>query len=182
MQIVRFLLEIVFTLFSAALILRAWMRVARVHPRNPLSQPIAAVTDWLVMPLRRVIPSQNIDWASLTGAWLAGIAFVVAGLLLSGLSPLSALPTVLGLSFLMVVKWSLNLVVWITLVQAILSWVNPQAPMMPLLQAITAPLLNPIRRVIPAPGGFDLSPLIVIVLAQVGMMILSSLSYSLMGL
>ncbi len=58
--------------------------------------------------------------------------------------------------------------------------VNPMAPMMPLLQALTAPMLDPIRRLLPrhldrlfAAGAADR--------AQVLLMVLARLSYGLMG-
>src|SRR3546814_10599987 len=59
------------------------------------------------------------------------------------------LPAAMGSALIMAIKWALNLVVWLTLIQAVLSWVNPTAPMMPLLQALTAPMLDPIRRILP---------------------------------
>ena len=60
---------------------------------------------------------------------------------------------------------------WLTIIvvfaQAILSWVAPDGPLAGVLNALTFPLLRPVRRVVPPIGGtLDLSPLIVIVLAQ----------------
>ena len=76
-----------------------------------------------------------------------------------------------------VLKWGVNLVLWLTLIQVILSWVNPMAPVMPVLQTLTAPLLDPIRRLLPTPGGLDFSPLVVLILAQVLIMVLEGFSY-----
>jgi len=57
----------------------------------------------------------------------------------------------------------------------VLSWVAPDGPLSGLLNALTFPFLRPIRRVIPPVGGvLDLSPLIVIVIAQ---LILLTLPY-----
>jgi YggT family protein len=51
--------------------------------------------------------------------------------------------------------------------QAILSWVAPDGPIAGVLNALTFPLRRPVRRVVPPIGGtLDLSPLIVIVVAQ----------------
>ncbi|MGI4984191.1 MAG: YggT family protein, partial [Janthinobacterium lividum] len=47
-DIARFLIDIVFTLFGAALILRVWMQAVRLPPRNPFSQGVFQITDWLV--------------------------------------------------------------------------------------------------------------------------------------
>jgi YggT family protein len=77
-EILRFLLEIVFTLFGAALIARAWMHAIRLHPFNPLSRFIYQVTNWLVMPLRKIIPAGNkIDWTSLVAVWLSALVYLV---------------------------------------------------------------------------------------------------------
>ena len=67
------------------------------------------------------------------------------------------------------------------MIQAILSWVNPLATIMPVLRTLTAPLLEPIRRIMPNLGGLDLSPLVLIILAQVAMMVLNRISFSLFG-
>lgn len=180
-DIFRFLLEIGFTLYGAAFILRAWMQAARVHPYNPLTRGVAQATNWLVMPLRRVVPGTGgIDWASVVGAWLVALVYILLLSMLIGLNVLGVLPASIGAAALMTLKWTLNLIVWVTLIQAIMSWVNPHAPAMPMLQTLTAPLLDPIRRVMPRLGGLDLSPLVLILVAQVLLMIVARLSYSLL--
>ena len=66
--------------------------------------------------------------------------------------------------------WLLIVVVF---VQAILSWVAPDGPLSGLLNALTFPFLRPIRKVLPPIGGtLDLSPLVVIVIAQLLLMTL----------
>ncbi|WMD18688.1 YggT family protein [Achromobacter seleniivolatilans] len=183
-EIFRFLLEIVFTLFGAALIARAWMHAIRLHPFNPLSRAIYQATNWLVMPLRKIIPAGNkIDWTSLVCVWLAALVYIVLIWLVSigALIPAEMLPKAMGSALLMAIKWALNLVVWLTLIQAVLSWVNPMAPMMPLLQSLTAPMLDPIRRILPR-TSIDFSPLVLLVLAQVLLMVLNNLSQRMMGL
>jgi YggT family protein len=58
--------------------------------------------------------------------------------------------------------------------QVILSWVNPvgQSPVTELLRQLNAPLVNPVRRHVPALGGLDLSPLIVMLILQLAGMLL----------
>jgi len=183
-DIFRFLLEIAFTLLGAALIARAWMHAVRLHPFNPFAQAIYQATNWLVTPLRKVVPSSGpIDWASLLGAWLAALVYLLLmwTTLTSALIPFQLLPGALGGALLTVAKWAANLVVWVTLIQAILSWVNPLAPLMPVLQTLTAPLLAPIRRILPDFGPVDLSPLVLLVFAQIAVMILGHMRYSVFG-
>lgn len=181
---VHFILNIAFSLFGIALIIRAWMYAIRLHPFNPYSQAVLRITDWLVQPIRKVVPVGNrVDWPSLLGCWLTALIYLLlTWLILTGQLPvadglLRALPT----AVLMVCKWAFNVILWLTLVQAVLSWVNPLSPIMPLLQTLTAPLLDPVRRIMPNLGGLDLSPLIVLILAQVAMMFLEHLAFSLFG-
>ncbi|MCD0505563.1 YggT family protein [Bordetella petrii] len=184
-DILQFLLEITFTLFGAALVARAWIHAVRLHPFNPLARGIYQVTNWLVLPIRKVVPAGNaVDWTSLVAAWLAALVFMaLMWLLATGtLIPATLLPRMLVSSLLMVVKWALNLIVWLTLLQAILSWINPMSPLMALLQTLTAPLLDPIRRLLPRGAAIDFSPLVLLILAQITLMMLSRVTYGLFGI
>ncbi len=51
----------------------------------------------------------------------------------------------------------------VLLVRIILTWIphNPQNPAATFLYKITEPVLEPVRRIIPAIGGIDISPIIV---------------------
>lgn len=179
--ILGFVLDIVFLLFGIALILRAWAYAIRLHPFNPYSQAIIRLTDWLVQPIRKLVsPRGKVDLPSLLACWLTAFIYLLATwVVLTGQIPMvqSLLPALLA-GLLTVVKWTLNLIVWLTLIQAVLSWVNPMAPIMPVLHTLTAPLLDPIRRIMPNLGGLDLSPLVLLVLAQIAMMVVQRLVYS----
>ena len=179
-NILHFIINVIFSLFGIALIVRAWMFYIRIHPFNPYAQAVYRVTNWLVQPIRKVVPnSQYIDWPCLVAAWLtAMVCWILLILILSPGLPLvggvigaalAAIPTML--------KWAVNLVLYLTLVQVVLSWVNPMAPIMPVLQTLTAPLLDPIRRVLPTPGGLDFAPLVLLIIAQVLIMLLEGFSY-----
>src|ERR1700692_1217965 len=64
-EIARFLLNTLFTLFGAALLLRAWMQVVRMPPYNPVSNAVMQATNWLVLPLGQICPGgKNIAWGS----------------------------------------------------------------------------------------------------------------------
>ncbi len=185
-EILRFLLDIVFNLVGAVLLGRAWIHAAKLHPFNPMSQAIYQATNWLVQPLRKIVPTSGglFDWASLLGALLAAAAYLLLMWLVSTASMLPAklLPGLLGASIVTLGRWALNLIVWITLIQAVLSWVNPMATIMPVLTTVTVPLLAPIRRITPKLGALDLAPLVLLVLAQVAMIVLSRISFSLFPL
>jgi YggT family protein len=166
-DIARFLLNTVFTLFGAALLLRAWLQVVRLPPYNPVSNAVLHATNWIVLPLRHVVPStRRIDWASILAALIAAVVYVVLMVAVTGVDPLTLWP-------LTVIKWGLNLIIWLTILMALLSWLNPRSPAMPILFQLTAPFLNPLRRVIPNLGGIDLSPILLFVIVQVLLMIVT---------
>ena len=182
-DIARFLLNIVFTLYGAVLLLRLWLQFVRLPPYNPVSRTVFQVTDWIVIPLRRVLGGRGgIDWACVAAAWLTALVYLAAVMLQGGANPLSILPDGLWIALLLMLKWGINLVMWVTLLMAILSWVNPSAPAMPVLYALTAPLLDPIRRILPSLGGLDLSPLVLFLLTQIALMVLSRIGLPIFGL
>lgn len=166
-----FLIDVVFGLLTYALLLRLVMQLMRAPFRNPLGQALMALTDWAVKPLRKVLPGwRGIDWASVVAVYLAQFLWLAvlhlalgAGFSLAGpLLPFLALAAVIAL-----LKALLWLAIIVVFVQAILSWVAPDGPLAGVLNALTFPLLRPVRRIVPPIGGtLDLSPLIVIVLAQ----------------
>jgi YggT family protein len=182
-EIGRFIVDLVLTLFGAALLLRAWSQAVRLTPGNSLSRTLFQLTDWLVLPLRRIIPGAGgIDWASIVAAWLTALVYLTLVLLLSGLSPAILFPVGLLTAVLVVVKWAVSLVMWMTLLMALLSWINPQTPVMGFLQVLLAPLLNPLRKFMPLIGGLDLSPLALFILAQIGLIIITRSGGLLFGL
>jgi YggT family protein len=52
--------------------------------------------------------------------------------------------------------------------RAILSWFNmdPRSPLLQVLDMVTDPIIDPIRRIMPRLGMIDLSPLVAILLLQ----------------
>ncbi len=140
-----YLIDVVFGLFTYALLLRFVMQVMRAPFRNPLGQAVMALTDWIVKPLRKVLPGLGgIDWASLVAAYL--FQFAVAARALSSRSEAASRSLGPGLPFLRVgavialVKALLWLTIIVVFVQAILSWVAPDGPLAGVLNALTFPL------------------------------------------
>lgn len=58
----------------------------------------------------------------------------------------------------------LSVYMWIVIIAALISWVNPDPynPIVRFLHAVTEPVLRPIRRVIGFGMGIDFSPMVVI--------------------
>lgn len=171
-----FLIDVVFGLFTYALLLRFVMQVLRAPFRNPVGQAVMALTDWIVKPLRKILPGfKGTDWASLLATYLFQVLWLAAFYVVfgKGFSLLGiGAAYLLAVAALALVKTALWLLIGVVLVQAILSWVAPDGPLAGLLNALTFPFLRPVRKLIPPLGGtLDLSPLIVIVLAQLALML-----------
>ncbi len=62
----------------------------------------------------------------------------------------------------------LDLYAFVVVVRVVLSWVNFSSnnPVVRFTAALTEPVLAPLRRVVPAVGGFDLTPLLLLLLIQ----------------
>ena len=159
-----FLVETAGSLLAGVCLLRALAWRARLSPHDPLHRFAIAATDWLVKPLRtRLPPAGPVDVASLVGVAGAALATALAWSALFG----GGLAMVVPLALAWGLKWAVYLVSGLVLLQAILSWVNPHAPVAPGVERLTQPFVAPLRRLIPTVGGVDLSPLVLLLAAQV---------------
>ena len=170
----RFLVKTLTDLFILVLLLRFYLQIAGASVRHPLVVFIKRVTDFAVLPTRKLLrPWRGYDTASLGLAWLTALLTVVVMLLLSPLpyglgSPQNWLVMVF-LAVLAVFRASVYLLMGALIVQAIMSWVNPYNPVTPLLELLTRPFLRPFRRLVVA--NVDLSPLVLLILLQVVLML-----------
>lgn len=169
-QITSLLLEVAAGLIAGTCLLRLYMQYQRipmsVRSGNPLAKFIFALTDWLVLPLRRVIPAVGRwDLASLVGAFLIQLAQF---LILWGLTGMGAnLVSVVVMAAFGLVRMAISGMTGLVIIYAILSWVQTQSVAADFVERLVMPLLIPIRRVVPLVGGLDLSPLVLLVLLQV---------------
>lgn len=157
-DVFTFLLNVVISLFTYAVLLRFLLQVMRADFYNPLSQTIVRITDPVLRPVRMIVrPVGGIDSASLLLALLLQILllFVIYG---SQMTPVLA---VMGASFRLPLIL-LGLYQFLLIVMVILSWVAPGSPhpAATLAWQLTEPVLQPLRRVIPPMGGLDLSVLV----------------------
>lgn len=168
MQTIWYLIDTVASLLAVACLLRGYMNWLGQGARDPLGQFVVAATDWLVRPLRRMLPRPGrFDWGSVLAAVLIAFLLALLYLVMFGGGRIPMLGLALLLAAFWIVKWILYLIMGLVLFGAILSWVNPYAPIRPIVDALTRPFLMPLRRVIPLIGGVDLSPLVVLIIAQV---------------
>ena len=171
-----FIAQVAFGLLTLTLLLRFYLQRVRAPYRNPLADFVNALTDFMVRPARRMLPGLwGIDLPTLLLAWLMqflewliilqlrGFRFgAEVGLALVGIAAVAAIA---------VAQMLVYIVMFSTLLQAVLSWVNPGSPVAPLLDAMNRPFLRMFRRRIPPIGNVDLSPLLLIVACQLLLML-----------
>ena len=170
-QILMLLLDTFVGLFAIALLLRFWLQALRAPLRNPVYTFLAALTDWIVIPARRVIPGLwRTDLSTLVLAWLTEVVLLFATFALRGIDLGPALGTsivaILFLAAVQVIKLSLYILMVAVIAQAVLTWVAPYSPAMPILNSLVRPFLAPFQRRIPPIGNVDISPLFLIVVIQ----------------
>jgi len=168
MNALIFIVDSLLSLTVYVFLLRLLLQLSRGDFRNPLSQAIVKLTNWLVLPLRKLLPPiGRVDTASLVAVYAAQLAAVGLVFLMS---------TGIAMPVAELLWWALKKTVVSTLqlytvaivVYALLSLVAPgtYSPAVGLLQSLCEPLLRPVRRMLPVIGGLDFSPLVVILALQ----------------
>jgi YggT family protein len=163
-----FIVDSVLTFAVYAFLLRVLLPISRVDFRNPLAQAILSLTNWLVLPLRRVLPPVGrADTASIVALLAVQLAatLIVFRLRTGSLFPFAQLAVASLRSLLLS---TLLLYTVLIFVYALLSFIAPgvRSPASSLLAALCEPVLAPLRRILPIVGGIDFSPLVAIVLLQ----------------
>ncbi|MDX1625866.1 MAG: YggT family protein [Wenzhouxiangellaceae bacterium] len=159
-----FLVETLFSLYIAALMLRVLLEAVGADYYNPVCQALILVTEPLVGPLSRLIPRiGRFNTAAVVLLWVLQTVSVLVVMSLSGyaVDPLQAMV----LSVFRLVRMLLVMYLVLIIAEVILSWVGGamRHPIIPLIYQLTQPVLAPIRRVLPTLGGLDLSPLVAII-------------------
>ena len=176
-NIVSLIIDTVSTLLAGVLLLRFWMQAVRVRPPFSLGQFMFRTTDWLVLPLRRVLPGLGgFDWASLVGGLLIALLSVAIEL---GVRSAFAVELWLMLSLHSLIHWVVYGFIGLLFLEVIFSWVNPDAPLAPIVRALNQPLMHPLRRFIPPIAGVDLSPILAFLMLRVVLFVTDSLLFGL---
>ena len=175
-QIATFLIETVFSLYIGAVLVRLLLGYSGASFHNPFSQFLVKITNPVLVPMRRFIPSiGSLDTAAVVLAYILILVKVSLLLLVSSGSihfPASVIYSIGEL---------LKSVIWIyiiaLIIQAVTSWIgNTQGnPISPLVNSLTNPILRPIRKVVPIIGMMDLSPLVAIIGLNILLMIVNNL-------
>ena len=177
-QIANLLLQVLVSIVAGACLLRCYLQWLAFNLGTGQSRTIGAyvlpLSNWIVIPLRRVIPSMGrFDMASFIAAYLLILAKVAVLLLISG----AFLP---GLSWLVIafvdlLDLILSGLVGLVFASVILSWVSAGSQIQYVVSLLVDPLLVPIRKALPNFGALDLSPLALLLILQVLQIVVSNL-------
>jgi len=168
-EIFIYLLQTFLSLYLVAMLLRFLLQLVRADFYNPISQFLVKITNPLVIPLRKIVPGfGGLDVASLLLALLLQLAGIIALLLVNGLG-LPNIGLLLVWSILGVVGLLVNMYFFALLAMIILSWVaaGSRHPAIFLLYQLTEPVMAPVRKMLPAMGGMDFSPILVFILINI---------------
>lgn len=160
-----FIVNAVTSLYLLVLLLRFWMPFLQADFRNPLAQGILRLTSPLVVPVRRIVPPLGrLDTATVLVAFV--IQYITVFLLLIIVGQTAGFVPIAVTAVVKLVVLSINLFVYAIFIRVILSWVAQGAynPATAIIATLTEPVLRPFRRLLPPMGGFDLSPIIAIIL------------------
>jgi YggT family protein len=156
-----YILQTLGSLYLLIVLLRFILQLVRANFYNPLCQFIVRATQPLLKPLRKIIPGfGGLDIASLVLAIVLQFILIALTLLLTyGIfaNPVQMLIwSLIGITALF-----LKVFFFALIVSVILSWVaqGSHNPGVELVNQICEPVLAPIRRILPAMGGLDLSPI-----------------------
>lgn len=162
-----YLLDTLFNLYIAALMFRLLLQIVKADYYNPLTQILVKVTDPVILPLRRILPGTGrFDLACVVAMLLLELIAVFVATQLAGI-PASA-GKIFAFSIFKLIRMLLVTYLVMIIANVVLSWVGQKwrHPIIPLIYQLTEPLLRKIRKIIPALGGLDLSPLIALIAIQ----------------
>ena len=169
-----FLVRTLADLYLLTFLLRFILQWVRASYRNPLSQLVQKVTSPLVVPARRVLPSvAGLDLPTLVVLVL--LEGIVTFVLIAIARYTMSVPGFLVLVLLRLIALTLWFYTVALFVYVLLSWFGERGggPMGSVLAEIVEPLLRPVRRIVPPIAGLDLSPLLLMLVCQAGIIALA---------
>lgn len=168
-----FLISSIFDLYIFILLVRVLLVWAGANYFDPFTQFIIKLTDFIIKPMRKMLPNwQRIETASvILILGLSIIKYFAICLLTIGFPHLIGILVLAGSDF---IKEVFQILFYAVILQAILSWVQPYSPLNKILQQITSPLMQPLRRVIPLVNGIDITPIPALIILQLLMIAIAS--------
>jgi YggT family protein len=170
-----FLIETFSRLYMLTFLLRIMLQVARADFHNPISQFVVQITNPLVVPARRIIPSlRGFDLPTLVVLFALQAVFLVLVFALRGLVPsIGQLLWIALFELLTQAVWAYVICIF---GYVLLSWFGQAySPIAGILSQLVNPILRPARRLLPQMGGLDLSPMIVMIFLMAALIALGDL-------
>ena len=167
MEAVRYIVDILLWLLLLAFVLRLLFQLVRADFRDPMADAIVRVTNWLILPLRRLLPPVGkVDTATVVAVLLIACTRTLIVLALARGVGLGDWIVFLRTVLLDLVGLVLRVYLFAMLLYWLTSFVSPSgyAPGVRLLAQLCEPILKRVRRVIPPIGQIDFSMLWVSIL------------------
>jgi YggT family protein len=159
MDAIRYIVDTLLWLLTLAFVLRLLFQWVRADFRDPMADAVVRVTNWLILPLRRVLPPiGKVDTATVLSVLLAGAAHTAALMALAGFGFSDPLAFA-RITLIELVGMILRVYLFAMLLYWITSFISPggYAPGVRLLAQLCEPILRRVRRVIPPIGQVDFS-------------------------
>lgn len=154
--IVQMIVAAIASFLGGVMLLRFWMTASRVLPPYQIGKFIATFSNWIVIPLQKILPrNPRWDWASLIAALI--IALIASIFKCLAILTIFIPKIVILLTILCLFNWVVYGIMGLLIIEVIFSWVNPHAPLASIVNALNRPYLQPLRKLIPPIGGIDLS-------------------------
>jgi YggT family protein len=163
MEAIRYIVDTLLWLLTLAFLLRLLFQLVRADFRDPMADALVRVTNWLILPLRRVLPPiRKVDTATVVAVLLIASLRSFVEMLLSGagISDWDWL-VFLHITVVDLIGLILRVYLFALLLYWLTSFVSPggYAPGLRLLGQLCEPVLKPVRRMIPPIGQIDFSVL-----------------------
>ena len=166
-----FLVQSLLGLLSLVFLLRFFMQICRAPFHDSFCHAVTRLSDFAVLPMRRVIPAiYRWDTSSILLALICEYLIQVLVRMLNDFPLMVAGAHIwwvfLGLAAVAILKLSIDIFLYAVILQALLSWFNPMLAHHPVLNAFTHGILSKLRQLVPQPNGVDLTPILVVIIAQ----------------
>ena len=161
MEAIRYIVDTLLWLLTLAFLLRLLFQLVRADFRDPMADAIVRVTNWLILPLRRVLPPiGKVDSATVV-AVLAVASVHTAVLVAFAGAGFGDWVAFLRITVIGLVDLTLRIYLFALLLYWLTSFVSPggYAPGIRLLGQLCGPILTRVRRIIPPIGQIDFSVL-----------------------
>lgn len=171
MDILAPIISIVVGFFNFVLVMRAWLQFCKVDPYMPVSQTLMRLTNPIVNPVSKFIPTiKGINFSALLiAALVVSLQFILFGI---------NVPSAVLIGLLSLLKTFGQILFFTTLIRAFMSWVTQgNHPLDYVVAQITEPVLGIIRKVLPRTGMLDFSVMVL----GIALLLLNSLMYSIFG-